>query len=142
MTFLKEDEITEIFIGHLTKEKWKIISAANGHTHGADIIAKMGKRTLCIEAKGGGSQTLHSRRYGKPFTRLQCHHHTDVAFACIPRMIARYSPDYVGIVLHDDKHHLESIQEILPAIKKLGAGAWLVGEKGIRVLNKPKLQEK
>jgi hypothetical protein len=55
-------------------------------------------------------------------------------------MLARYEPSYVGIVLPDDQYHLESLQEILPTIKKLGAGAWLVGKKGIRTLSKPKLQ--
>lgn len=135
--FLTEDQITEIFVQHLIGQGYEIKSRAMGRSRGADIVATLNGALLCIEAKGGGSQSKTSRRVGKPFTRLQCQSHTDVAFACIPRMVSRYKPDYVGIILPDDKYHLESLSEILPAIKILGAGAWLVGTEGIKVMAQP-----
>ncbi|MCB1562707.1 MAG: hypothetical protein KDJ75_03955 [Alphaproteobacteria bacterium] len=135
--YLTEDEITEIFSDYLTQNGWKIISRATGRNKGADIVAERKGKTLCVEAKGGGSQTKGSVRYGKPFTRLQCQKHTDVAFACLPRMSARYKPDYIGMVLPDDLHHGQSVAEILPAIKKLEAGIWLVSQEGVKALNSP-----
>jgi len=135
--YLTEDEITEIFSAYLAKDGWKIISRATGKNKGADIVAEKNGQIFCIEAKGGGSQTEGSKRYGKPFTRLQCQIHTDIAFACLPRMMARYNPAYVGIVLPNDKHYRESVTEILPAIKKLEAGVWLVNKEGITPLFDP-----
>ena len=135
--FLTEDQITEIFCKYLTDEGWQILSRATGRIKGADIVAERGGKALCIEAKGGGSQTKGSRRYGQPFNRLQCQKHTDVAFACLPRMMARYEPDYIGMVLPDDAHHRESVLEILPAIKKLDAGIWLISRGNIETLYSP-----
>ncbi len=135
--YLTEDEVTEIFSGHLVENGWKIISRAIGRNKGADIVAERNGKILCVEAKGGGSQTEGSVRYGKPFTRLQCQKHTDVAFACLPRMSARYKPDYIGMILPDDLHHVQSVTEILPAIKKLDAGIWLVSLQGVNALNSP-----
>ena len=140
MNFLTEDQITDIFLDYLIGQKWKIVSRARGRSPGADIVAEKNNNFLCIEAKGGGSQSPGTKRYGQAFTRLQCQKHTDVAFACIPRMMARYKPDYVGIVLPDDKYHLDSVSEILPAIQKLGAGLWLVGLGGVRSISEPILQ--
>jgi len=141
--FLTEDKVTEIFSNYLSNQHWQILSRALGRAHGADIVAELDGKILCIEAKGGGSQSPNTKRYGQPFTRLQCQKHTDVAFACIPRMMARYKPDYVGIVLPDDLYHQESVNETLPAIKQLGAGVWLVSaEKNIKELAKPELQNK
>lgn len=132
--FLTEDEITDIFTDFLVARKWEVLSRAKGRSPGADIVAKLNGKMLCIEAKGGGSQSPSTLRYGQPFTRLQCQKHTDVAFACIPRMMARYNPDYVGIVLPDDRHHFDSVSEILPAFEMLGAGLWLVGSGGVRTI--------
>lgn len=136
-SYLTEDEVTEIFCNFLTCEGWKILSRAKGKAKGADIVVQKNKKVLCIEAKGGGSQTVGSKRYGKPFTRLQCQKHTDVAFACLPRMVARYNPAYVGMILPNDKYHRESVIEILPAIKKLDAAVWLVSEDGVETLHSP-----
>ena len=135
--FLTEDEITDLFSDYLMSKGWEILSRAKGQSRGADIVARQNGKVICIEAKGGGSQAAHTKRYGLPFTRLQSQHHTDVAFACIPRMMTRYKPDFVGIVLPDDKYHFESLSEILPAIKKLGAGVWLVSNNSIRELAAP-----
>ncbi|OIN86693.1 MAG: hypothetical protein AUJ12_05300 [Alphaproteobacteria bacterium CG1_02_46_17] len=140
--FLTEDQITEIFARHLVVQGYEIKSRAMGRSRGADIVATLNDRVLCIEAKGGGAQSATSRRFGKPFTRLQCQSHTDVAFACIPRMMTRYKPDYVGIILPDDKYHFESLSEILPAIKTLGAGVWLIGSERIKIMAEPVLQIK
>ncbi len=141
-TFLTEDKITDIFTNHLVSENWEILSRAKGRTPGADIVARLHGKTMCIEAKGGGSQSTHSKRYGQPFKKLDCQKNTDVAFACIPRMIARYNPDYVGVVLPDNQHYFESVSEILPAFKTLGAGLWLVKQEDIiRVLSQPCLQK-
>ena len=140
-SFLTEDQITDIFCSYLQAEGWVIKSRAKGRSPGADIVALKNNQTMCIEAKGGGSQSPGTKRYGKPFTRLQCQQHTDVAFACIPRMMARYEPNFVGIILPDDKHHFESVSEILPAIKILGAGLWLVNSNKIKTLIKPTLLE-
>ncbi len=137
MAFLTEDEITDIFSVHLEKQGYEIVSRAKGQSRGADIVAKLNGQTLYVEAKGGGSQASYSKRFGKPFTRLQAYQHTDVAFACISRMISRYNPDYVGIILPDDLNHNDAIHELLPAIKKLDAGAWLVGKDGIKYLANP-----
>ena len=135
--FLTEDEITEIFSNYLITKSWTILARAKGREKGSDIVAERNGDRMCIEAKGGGSQTIGSKRYGKPFERLQCQKHTDVAFACLPRMVARYKPKYVGMILPDDEYHRESISEILPAIKQLGAGAWLVNKNKVITLNDP-----
>jgi hypothetical protein len=139
--FLYEDEITDCFVRYLKKEGWEIVKRSRGRSPGADIIAsRLGKR-LFIEAKGGGSQDPKSKRYGKPFSKLQCQQNTDVAFASIPRMLSRYKPDYVGIVLHDDEHHKASLKEIVRTIKKIGAGVWFVSPKKVICITKPKYQK-
>ena len=137
--FLTEDEITEIFADHLIEQGFEILSRAKGRMRGADIVANLKGKKMCIEAKGGGSQSVASSRFGQPFTRLQCQSHTDVAFACIPRMIARYKPDFVGIVLPDDRFHSESLAELVPAIMTLRAGAWLVSPSKVETVVAPKL---
>ncbi len=137
-SYLTEDQITDIFAHYLELDKWHILERARGKSRGADIVAIKNGRRLCIEAKGGGSQSVGSARYGQAFSRRQCNSHTDVAFASIPRMVARYNPNYVGIVLPDDKFHFESVDEILPAIKQLGAGLWLVSGNGTRAILRPK----
>jgi len=138
--YLTEDEITEILSDHLIGSGWEIVSRAKGNNRGADIVAKKNDKIICIEAKGGGSQLPTSKRYGQSFTRLQCQIHTDVAFACLPRMKTRYRPDFIGLALPDDEYHFESVSEILHAIKKLGAGLWLVGKDGVRELVEPDQQ--
>lgn len=138
--FLTEDQVTDIFSEYLEGLGYEIIYRAKGYAKGVDIKATLGGRILCIEAKGGGSQSKTSKRYGSPFTRLQSNIHTDVAFACIGRMLTRYLPDYVGMVLPDDENHNASIKELIPAIKKLGAGVWLVGVDGVKTICEPQLQ--
>lgn len=135
--YLTEDEVTEIFSNYLIEKGWKIISRAKGQKRGIDIFAERKGKTLCIEAKGAGSQTKSSARYGTPFNKLQCDKHTDSAFACLPRMMARYKPDYVGMILPDDTCHEKSVTELLPAIKKLDAGIWLISLNSIKSLNSP-----
>ena len=135
--YITEDEITDIFSRYLEGKGWEIVSRAMGHSRGADIVAKRNGKIFCVEAKGGGSQTKGTNRFGKPFTRLQCQIHTDAAFASLPRMMSRYSPDFVGLILPDDPHHKESVSEIFLAIKKLEAGIWLINRDNVTSLFDP-----
>ena len=139
--FLYEDEITKLFRDYLKKQGWVIESTAKGRKRGADIVAKRSGKRIYIEAKGGGSQDPKSKRFGSAFTKLQSQQNTDVAFACLARMISRYCPDYIGMVLHHDAYHHDSVKEILPTIKKIQAGVWLVSKKGVVCLAKPKQQK-
>ncbi len=119
-----------------------VIGAAGGAAAGIIILFIQYIKMKCVEC-------FHKERIykwlqkntadedGKRFRTTR-----SIASWNIPRMMARYKPDYVGIILPNDKYHLESLSEILPAIKTLGAGAWLIGSEGIKVMAEPAIQIK
>ena len=72
--FITENEVVEAVAGYLSNNGWEIVATCTTAQRGVDILAKRNGETLAVEAKGAGSATPESRRYGKPFTNNQNAH--------------------------------------------------------------------
>lgn len=72
---------------HLVSRGWKILSFAHGQSLGYDIHAARDGSALMVEAKGAGSGTPGTARFGKPFTHGQVITHVSRAvFVVLKRL--------------------------------------------------------
>jgi HJR/Mrr/RecB family endonuclease len=77
---LTENDVIEVVVSHLKQGGWVILNTCSTGQHGVDILREQGGRRLAIEAKGGTSATMGTKRYGKPFTANQKRTLVAVAF--------------------------------------------------------------
>jgi len=137
-TWLTENEIVEAVAEHLKRSGWEIRQTCNTTQHGVDILAARGEFTLAIEAKGGGSSKPGSHRYGMPFDAKQKRSHVAVAVLAALGELSR-GQHRAALAFPDDPRHLRLIEEIWPALQKLGIDVYFVGpDKSVRLgMNRP-----
>jgi hypothetical protein len=126
-TVLTENDVIQAVVSHLKKGGWAILSTCSTGEHGVDILAEQGGQSLAIEAKGGTSATLGTKRYGKPFTANQKRTHVAVALLTAAQ-VASKGESSAGIAFPNDREHAKLITRILPALRVLKIHVFLVGE--------------
>lgn len=117
---LTENEVVEKVVEYLKQQGYVIEQNLGTTEKGIDIIASKDGKTLCIEAKGGTSAQVNSKRFGLGFNKNQVKSHVSVAILASMKVLADGSNREVGIALPDDKLHRELIKLIHPSLKKLG----------------------
>jgi len=113
--FITENEVVEAVAGYLSNNGWEIVATCTTAQRGVDILAKRNGETLAVEAKGAGSATPESRRYGKPFTNNQKRSHVASALLAAARIVSR-AEFRAAIALPADKVHKLLVEEITPAL--------------------------
>jgi|HubBroStandDraft_6_1064221.scaffolds.fasta_scaffold103178_1 Holliday junction resolvase-like predicted endonuclease len=76
---LTENDVLDAVAEHLKNEGWTIRQKRTTTQHGIDILAEKHGESVAIEAKGGGSATIGTARYGQHFTANQKRSHVAVA---------------------------------------------------------------
>ena len=122
---LTENNVVEAVAAHLQDAGWRILQVCSTKQQGIDILAERQGERLAVEAKGGGSGTPGTRRYGSPFTNNQKHSHVAVALLTAARVVSEGNYG-AGIALPNDKEHSLLIKQIWPALKMLGIRVFFV----------------
>ena len=124
---LTENDVIDAMVSHLKGKGWDINTISRTDQHGIDILAKKGRSSLAIEAKGGTSNRRGSSRYGKPFTTSQKLDHVSCALYTAVGVVSD-GKHKAGIALPSDPKHTELIRRIKPALKTLKMIVFLVDE--------------
>lgn len=128
--WLTENEIVEAVAGYLRNAGWDILQTCTTKQHGIDILAERHGRRLAVEAKGGGSGTPWTRRYGSPFNCNQKRSHVAVALLTAARVFSEGNYG-AAIALPSDEEHSLLITQIRPALRRLGIRIFLVDPDGV-----------
>jgi hypothetical protein len=109
------------------EERYRITQRCTTKDRGDDIVATHPSGiTLRVEAKGEGSNTPTSARFGKPFTWNQCISHLSRALYSAAAMVSKHSGDRVAMAFPNNEHHRDCVDAIRPAVEKLGIAVFWV----------------
>lgn len=122
---MTENEVVEAVAAHLSDSGWKILSTRSTKQRGIDLLAERGGEKPSVEAKGAGSATEGTRRYGTHFTSNQKRSHVSAALLTAARVISE-GTCAAGIALPDDEGHSHLIEQIAPALGRLGVRVFFV----------------
>lgn len=139
-TFLVEDEVAETVAAYFESKGGKVLQLLTNGAPGADVIINWQEGYLVIEAKGGGSQTPGSARFGEAFTRLQMQQSWGATVAQLPQLEGgrkrvylggkRILPDYLGIAVPDTPTYRMMFDWCRRRLGFLGDGVWFVEHNG------------
>ena len=124
---LTENDIVDAVAEHLKDRGWNVIEIAYTHQRGPDILVQRDGIYLEIEAKGGTSSKVGTNRSGLPFTSSQKYDRVAKAFydaACIFSE-GQHRP---GIALPSDSRFRKLVDDIRPALERLGVWVFWVGD--------------
>lgn len=121
-----ENEVVDAVRAHLIAQGWEIVSFAHGQNPGYDIHTAQGQRQLMVEAKGAGSGTPGTLRYGKLFTQGQVITHVSRAvFVALERLNEGYES---AIALPDNAHHRAAVERVGNPLGQLGVSVFYVAQ--------------
>ena len=109
--------------------------------HGIDLKVKKGTIELFIECKGATSSKKNSKRFGKEFDKRQIRNHISKALyqsACALTQFANQKEIEAGIALPKTEKHIKCIENIKPALHKLGITIIWVCDDGRTEPDSPK----
>jgi hypothetical protein len=124
---LCEDDVVLTVRDYLNAMGWTIVSYCLGQKHGDDVVAVRGGIRLLVEAKGAGSGTVTSRRYGQLFNGGQVHDHVAKAVLRALRWVSEGTAHAV-IALPDNALHRAEIALVRIALDQLGVTRIWIGE--------------
>lgn len=124
---LTENDVIDAVVSYLKGKGWNIDAISRTNQRGIDILAKKGRSSLAIEAKGGTSNRRGSSRYGKPFTTSQKLDHVSCALYTAVSVVSD-GKHRAGIALPSDAKHMDLITRIKPALKALKMIVFLVDD--------------
>ena len=126
---LTENDVIDAVVLYLKNRGWCIESVSYTNQRGSDVLAKKGKKSLAIEAKGGTSSKNYTARYKEPFNTGQKMDH--VANALYKALsVVSCGNHRAGIALPSDTRHKKLIEEVKPALKTLDVVVFLVDSDG------------
>jgi len=131
---LTESEVIASVCRFLKKNRFCVTRFLSETEHGIDIqaLAPDGKTKVSIEAKGETSSMSHTNRYGEVFTSSQVMDHVSKAVYCAARYVS--SGMIAGIALPKNQRHINCVQRILPALKKLRIEVfWVLPDKKVEI---------
>lgn len=125
---LTENEVVDAVRKHLVSHGWEIRSFAYGQDPGYDIHASRDGRELMVEAKGAGSGTAGTARFGRPFTHGQVIAHVSRAvFVALERLNEGFES---AIALPNNAHHQAAVQRVIHPLRQLGVLVYFVSDDG------------
>ncbi|HKX10721.1 MAG TPA: hypothetical protein VJN67_21155 [Stellaceae bacterium] len=122
---LTEDQVVDAVVAHLRKVGWHIQRTSTVNERGFDILAERNGKQLVVEAKGGGSGTKGTRRYGHSFTPNQKRNHVAMALLTAAKVVSKRG-GRAAIALPSDEVYRKLVAGICPALKRLGIITYLV----------------
>lgn len=122
---LTENDVVDTVAQHLTKDGWTIRQKKTTAQHGIDILAEKNGELLAIEAKGSGSATIGTSRYGQEFTGNQKRSHVAVALLTAVQVVSD-GKHRAALAFPDDSEHSRLIARILPTLKTLNIRVFFV----------------
>jgi Holliday junction resolvase-like predicted endonuclease len=129
---MDENEIVEAVCDYLQKKGYEISKKLHTTEHGIDIVAKnrISNEVIHIEAKGGTSSRIGSRRFGKPYTSSQVFDRVAKGFYTACQMLSQNENANNKFVLAvpDTILFRKYLNSVKPAMSKLGIGALLVSQ--------------
>lgn len=137
---LTEADVVQTVAWYLRTNGYEIVSQAMPTQRGVDVVARRsGPRAteIRVEAKGGTSSKMESRRYSSPFTRSQVRTHVSRAF--YTAAAARYPASQQPIVrsamaFPDTELHRELVAPLAAAIHDLDLGVlWVRSRRRVAV---------
>ena len=131
---LTESEVIASVCRFLKKNRFPITRFSPETEHGIDIqaIAPDGKTKVSIEAKGETSSMSHTNRYGQGFSSSQVVDHVAKAVYCAARDVS--AGLLAGVALPKNQRHVDCVQKILRALKKLRIEVfWVLPNKKVEI---------
>lgn len=142
MELLNENEVVDAVAEHLSGCRFDIVQALHGHQRGVDIIARRADMgVLHVEAKGGTSTVVTSKKYGQPMSPGEVR--INVAEAFYTAAIRRRAPPRrrtcvaAAVAFHDDARHRRYVDPLRAALDQLGIGVFWVRSPKQVVLEGP-----
>lgn len=129
---LTENQIIEYFRDYLVVNGYEIKQFLSTKERGIDIIAEKDGRTVKAEAKGATSALATSNRFGREFNKGQVRTHIAVALSMVSRLMTKDNDrniDY-AFVLPDNNNHINEIEGMCLALRKLCIKVFFVNEDG------------
>lgn len=131
---LTESQVVAAVCRFLTNNGFRVTQQLSETQHGRDILAfaPTGVRQVSVEAKGATSSKATSNRYGKVFNLGQVRHHVAVAVYCAARDVS--TGMMAGVAFPQNETHVQCVQEILPALKRLRVEVfWVKPDASVQV---------
>jgi len=122
---LTENDVVEAVVVHLSTAGWTILQSRTTAQRGVDILAERNGESLAVEAKGGGSATAGTRRFGQHFTTNQKRSHVAVALLTAVQVLSE-GKHRAGLAFPDDDGHSRLVTSILPILRSLDIHVFLV----------------
>lgn len=130
---LHEGDVVLALSGHLKAAGWTIESVCLGQTRGDDVVAVRSGARLRVEAKGAGSGTLGTKRYGQTFTGGQVHDHVAKAVLRALRWVSTGSA-HPALAFPDNAQHRGELAKVQPALGQLGITVmWVGNDRSMRL---------
>src|ERR1039458_1630069 len=131
---LTESEVIASVCCFLKKNRFRVTRFLSETEHGIDIqaLAPDGKTKVSIEAKGETSSMSHTNRYGRVFSSSQVMDHVAKAVYCAARDVS--AGLLAGVALPKNQRHVDCVQKILRALKKLRIEVfWVLPHKKVEI---------
>lgn len=131
---LTENDIVQAVAKYLEGIGFRIESALSTQEHGIDIVAEhpVTKKRVLVEAKGGTSSKIGSKRYGKPFSLNQAKTHVSVAFYWAAKLrenfLSQPADVEIALAFPTDDAHRRLVENIYSALSTLGITVFFVDE--------------
>jgi uncharacterized protein (DUF433 family) len=129
---LTESEVIVAVCEFLKSKGFEVAKFRNEVQQGIDIegVAPDGRR-ISIEAKGETSSKPATAGFGRPFSRDQAFDHVAKAVYCAARDTSRELT--AGVALPRNEPHIEWVEEVLPALRKMGIEVfWVLADKSVQ----------
>lgn len=133
---LFESHVVDAVCAELQARGYRICQRLQTHQKGDDIAAvKQGSATwrLYVEAKGGTSSRIGSKRYGKPFSGAQIRVHIAEALYKAATVLSKRREDAevrAGIALPYTEQHRACVKSIQSVLRDLGIAVFWVQQDG------------
>lgn len=128
---ITENHVVDSVAQYLRDQGWKILQKLNTSQAGFDLIAEKSDERFYIEAKGGTSSKIESKKYGHPFTDSQAKDHLAMALWKIGETMTKYPDCKIGIALPKEHFYWKHFLSIKALIDTLDLIVFWVDEKGV-----------
>ena len=125
---LVEGFVVRAVVAWLEGRGWAVTAVQQTADRGDDIVALNAGRRLVVEAKGAGSSSAGSKRYGKSFTSGQVSISSGMATWTAMRASAK--GHLSGIALPDNAAYRREVEPTLPALARVPIAVFWVSEDG------------
>jgi len=133
--FLLESDVIDAVCKFLNAHGYTTRQHLSTTEKGDDIIVVMDSPPpeIHIEAKGETSSRKNSKKFGEPFNGSQIRHHVAMAIYKCAEVLSRKDTDIevrVGMALPGTSGHRTAVEQIIPALEKLGINVFWVDRSG------------